>query len=238
MATKADPKLPRQIELNSRGRDVRALKRALKKAGFLAKDANVGPTFDSATDAAVRAFQKEKKLEIDGQVGPDTFAALLPSYDRYGRWLVSQVKPNIVKGTRQRIVATAFVGYSNSAALHYTQDTRRMEGVRTKVRPPKFPAWEDCSSFATWCYWAAGAPDPNGLGFNGQGYTGTQVANGKATNNPRPGDLVFYGGGAVPGHVAVYVGNGRVVSHGSEKGPYLLGIDYRSDRSQVRSYLP
>jgi peptidoglycan hydrolase-like protein with peptidoglycan-binding domain len=232
----AELKLPRQIELGSRGRDVRALKRVLRRLGYL--EGSEGPEFDSVTDGAVRAYQKDKGLEVDGQVGPITFGSLLPTYTRYDRWLVSQVDPKKIRGGRHKVVATAFVGYKNRAALHYTQDGRRMEGVRQGIRPPKHPSWEDCSSFATWCYWAAGAPDPNGLRFNGFGYTGTQVQHGKTTNNPRPGDLVFYGGGSVPSHVAVYVGNGKVVSHGSEPGPYLLPIDYRSDRSQVRSYLP
>ena len=235
----AEVKLPRQIELESRGRDVRALKRVLRRLGYLdLSRGEAGPHFDAATDSAVRAYQRDKGLEIDGQVGPITFVSLLPSYSRYERWLVSQVDPKKVRGCRHRIVATAFVGYKNKEALHYTQDARRMEGVRQGVRPPRHPAWEDCSSFATWCYWAAGAVDPNGLGYNGFGYTGTQVQHGKTTNSPRPGDLVFYGGGSVPSHVAVYVGNGKVVSHGSEPGPYLLPIDYRSDRSQVRSYVP
>jgi cell wall-associated NlpC family hydrolase len=102
------------------------------------------------------------------------------------------------------------------------------------------PAWEDCSSFATWCYWAAGAPDPNGLGYNGFGYTGTQILCGRETAEPRPGDLCFYG----PlrdriTHVAIYVGNGRVVSHGRERGPELYGsISYRPDLQQIRAYVP
>jgi peptidoglycan hydrolase-like protein with peptidoglycan-binding domain len=234
----AEPELPRQIELGSRGRDVRALKRVLRKLGYLdLPGGEVGPEFNAATAAAVRRYQQDNGLEVDGQVGPITFGSLLPHYGRIERWLVSQVDPTRIRGARHKVVATAFVGYKHKEALHYTQDARRMEGVREGVRPPKHPAWEDCSSFATWCYWAAGAPDPNGLGYNGQGYTGTQVQHGKTTNSPRPGDLVFYGGGSVPSHVAVYVGNGKVVSHGSEPGPYLLPIDYRSDRSQVRSYL-
>jgi peptidoglycan hydrolase-like protein with peptidoglycan-binding domain len=233
----AELELPRQIQLGSRGRDVRALKRALRAAGFFPSGVKVAPIFDARTDEAVRAFQRAKGLEVDGEVGPITFRALLPHYDRYGRWLVRQVNARDAKTTRHRIVATAFVGYEHRAALHYTQDTRRMEGVRRRIRPPRHPSWEDCSSFATWCYWAAGAPDPNGRGYDGLGYTGTQVENGRPTNRPRPGDLVFYGGGSIPSHVSVYVGNGRVVSHGSEPGPFLLGIDYRSDRAQVRSYI-
>ncbi len=234
-----DLRLPRQIERGSRGRDVRALKRVLLRLGYLRSPRGEGgPEFDSATDAAVRAYQRDKGLEVDGEVGPITFASLLPSYGRFERLLVSRVDPRKIRGGRHKIVATAFVGYRHKEAVHYTQDARRMEGVRGRIRPPRHPGWEDCSSFATWCYWAAGARDPNGCGYNGTGYTGTQVRNGKTTNNPRPGDLVFYGGGEIPSHVAVYVGNGKVVSHGSEPGPYLLAIDYRSDRSQVRTYLP
>lgn len=234
-----DPALPRQIELGSRGRDVRALRRVLRRLGYLELPrGEVGPKFDAATDAAVRAYQRAEGLEVDGQVGPVTFASLLPSYRRIERWLVSQVDPKRIRGTRHRIVAAAYVGYRNKEALHYTQDARRMEGVRGRIRPPQHPSWEDCSSFATWCYWAAGAPDPNGRDYDGFGFTGTQVQHGAATKEPRPGDLVFYGGGSIPSHVSIYVGNGRVVSHGSEPGPYLLAIDYRGDRSGIRSYLP
>jgi peptidoglycan hydrolase-like protein with peptidoglycan-binding domain len=234
----ADLKLPRQIELGSRGRDVLALKRVLRRLGYLEAKGELGRTFGKDTEAAVRAYQRDKNLEVDGQVGPLTFASLLPNYTAAERALVKRVDATRIRGTRHKVVATAFCGYDNRDSIHYTQDGRRMEGVRTHLKPPKFPSYEDCSSFATWCYWAAGAPDPNGLGYNGQGYTGTQVQHGKTTNDLRPGDLVFYGAGSVPGHVAVYVGNGKVVSHGSENGPYLLAIDYRSDRSQVRSYLP
>ncbi len=148
-----------------------------------------------------------------------------------------------MKSARHKVVAAAYGGYSNRDSIHYTQDGRRMEGVRKQIRPPRFPNWEDCSSFATWCYWAAGAPDPNGLGYNGSGFTGTQVEHGRVTANPRPGDLVFYGGtSAVPGHVAVYVGNGRVISHGQESGPMLYPIDYNrgthGPRQLIRTYLP
>jgi hypothetical protein len=163
-------------------------------------------------------------------------------------WLVEQVRKRLAtmqpKGVRQRIVAAASLGYRNRDAIHYTQNVQpaqgpcRMQGVREQIRPPRFPHFEDCSSFATWCYWAAGAPDPNGLGYNGSGFTGTQVEHGRVTADPRPGDLVFYGGTAsVPAHVAVYVGNGRVVSHGSDAAPFLLAVDYRPI-NQIRTYVP
>jgi hypothetical protein len=246
------PELPRWLRLGSKGRDVLALGRALRRAGFGDRSKPAGRVFDAELEAAVRAFQTANGLEIDGVLGPDTYAALGSFYDSRGRWLVSQV-PKVAPfnpaapvvdagGIRQRIVAAAHLGVENRAAIHYTQDQRRMEGVRLQVVPPRVPSWEDCSSFATWCYWAAGAPDPNGLGYNGFGYTGTQILQGSETADPRPGDLCFYGPTRSNiTHVTVYVGNGCVVSHGREEGPELYGsANYRraQDLQQIRSYLP
>lgn len=83
----------------------------------------------------------------------------------------------------------------------------------------------------------AGLKDPNGLGYNGFGYTGTLIQNGKrvSASNLKPGDLVFYGRHGIS-HVAIYVGSGRVVSHGSESGPLLLSTYYRNDLQYGISY--
>ena len=122
-----------------------------------------------------------------------------------------------------------------------------MDGVRRKIYPPRVPEWEDCSSFATWTYFVAGAPDPNGAGYNGSGYTGTLSRHGRRLGGEgssrsqqlklaQPGDLVFYGPGWPWGHVSIYIGGGQVVSHGTESGPNRTPIDYRSDRGQIRTY--
>jgi cell wall-associated NlpC family hydrolase len=110
-----------------------------------------------------------------------------------------------------------------------------MWGVKNRVKPPSVPPWEDCSSYSTWTYWVAKIPDPNNLGYNGYGYTGTLASNGKMTYNPKPGDLAFYG--AFPySHVVIFIGNAKCISHGSEGGPYLLPVKYRSDFSHYRTY--
>lgn len=62
------------IQKGAKGDLVRVLQAALKAAGF-----DPGPAdgdFGPRTDAAVRAFQGAKGLEVDGQVGPRTWAAL------------------------------------------------------------------------------------------------------------------------------------------------------------------
>jgi len=111
-----------------------------------------------------------------------------------------------------------------------------MYGVRNKVRIPRVTPYEDCSSFATWCYWHAGAPDPNGRRYDGHGFTGTQAANGRRVTTPKPGDLILYGPSPNFSHVAVYIGNGLCVSHGSEAGPVVLNYKYRPV-AQIRSYV-
>ena len=61
------PVLPRILRLGSRGRDVRALQRALREAGFRGEPPTAKPsTFDDATDAEVRAFQRAQGLLVDG----------------------------------------------------------------------------------------------------------------------------------------------------------------------------
>ena len=57
--------------------------------------------------------------------------------------------------------------------------------------------------------------------------------------NIKIGDLIFYGdqGGGVPKHVAISLGGRRALSHGSEAGPLIVDIDYRSDRRMTRRYI-
>lgn len=149
---------------------------------------------------------------------------------------------------RDLAVAAAFLGLHNAPVIHYSQNaTARWEGIsgRLKAWRRAFPRNADCSAFVTWCLW-------NGLSHygvrdvvNGQnwraGYTGTMVSRGKRVvheANIMRGDLALYGdpfGGS--GHVAVCVGGGMVISHGSESGPHFLPLHYRSDLREVRRYI-
>ena len=102
-----------------------------------------------------------------------------------------------------------------------------MSGVTGHIHPPHLPPLADCSGFATWVYYAAGMGDPNGAGFNGTGYTGTLWAHGSSSGHqPKPGDLVFFGDpNKTSGHVAIYIGDGLVVSQGGPgAGPHIYSI--------------
>lgn len=114
-------------------------------------------------------------------------------------------------------------GVANEGAIHYSEGGDRMEGIG---HPGKLPLHADCSSWWTVvCNWA-GVDDPNGLGYNGYGYTGTQWQHLRQVviAAALPGDGIIYG--PYPGsHVAVVVEPGPdplLISHGQERGPIYI----------------
>lgn len=149
----------------------------------------------------------------------------------------------------------ALVGLRNAAAMHYTQTASRWSGINQRKLSEKgqFPQFSDCSAFYTWCLWNALAVRfHQGDVVNGQkwqaGYTGTMLNHGtpiRDLSNVRWGDAVIYGTpGSTGEHTALitHVGgkrgsNLKVVSHGSEGGPYWLPYNYRSDIMSIRRYI-
>lgn len=243
----------RTIKRGMSGRDVLATKYAMrqeaKEHGYRIKSLVLTNRAGLVWQAQVNRIRHAHKLG-DGPYDAKVHGLMRPYMAKvpYAVWLWNgTVKPTVSATTadsggltkRQVIVNAALFGAQREPYIHYTQSSSRMYGVRNRIRPPAIPRYEDCSSFATWCYWLAGAADPNGLGYNGQGYTGTLAAHGRrvSTSELRPGDLVFYGGGFPYTHVVVYIGRGRVVSHGSESGPKVTSVFYRTP-SACRSYLP
>lgn len=73
-AASAVPPFPGLLKRGSKGAGVSALQRRFVERGW--KKMVVDGDFGAGTDAIVRAFQKEKGLGVDGQVGPKTWAAL------------------------------------------------------------------------------------------------------------------------------------------------------------------
>ena len=71
-----EPKL-RTLRKGDKGDDVKALQILLIGYGYSCGSYGVDGSFGSATDKAVRAYQKDKGLSVDGVVGPKTWAMLL-----------------------------------------------------------------------------------------------------------------------------------------------------------------
>ena len=135
---------------------------------------------------------------------------------------------------RAQIVQWARWGVANRSGFHYTEGPARMSGVN---KPGQLPCWCDCSAFVTYCYAWAGAPDPNGQSYDGQGYTGTLLSHGGAigVGDVVPGDVVVYGPGTGE-HTALIVEAGPdplTVSMGEEGDPSYVRVS-QDGRQPIR----
>lgn len=121
---------------------------------------------------------------------------------------------------RSRVLAQAWWGVQHEPAIHYAE-TRPIP--LAAWRAGRLPLTTDCSGFVTCCYYAAGAADPNGLSYSGQGYTGSMLDHLPhiGATQAEPGDLLVFG--APPGlHVVILAEQpGMAYSHGTEAGPQL-----------------
>lgn len=230
------PKVPapadrRVLHYGDRGRDVtayqRALSKTLKSRGFVPTNRRSSLYGDGTLWDTLR-LQRRLGIKPDGLVGVLTWTAVNPKIDAYGKSLLIP-KPKPVAPPGQKIAHQARV-MATLAPRHYTQARPYAETLA---------AWHakggDCSGTSILIYKLAGQPDPNHTAYDGSGWTGSLIHHGVQVPASQPGDLVFYGPGSST-HVAVAIGGGQVVSHGSEGGPRILPVHYRSDINEVRRY--
>jgi cell wall-associated NlpC family hydrolase len=151
------------------------------------------------------------------------------------------------KRARDIAVYAAMMGYRHRGQMIYTEGGARWSGIddRRLGYKGEFPRAADCSAFVTWCIWNACEhfhikhDIVNGANWR-EGYTGTMVEHGQRIGFHQllPGDAVLYAGSSsVPQHTAIYVGHGRVVSHGHQGGPLLLPVELGLPLNQARRYI-
>jgi hypothetical protein len=227
----------RLVRPGDRGNDIKAIKRALWRAGYLPFQAFT-TLYGPVALRAMKKFQKDHGIKPTGRYGRPTHRALASYYDKFAFLLYvghSPDKDPEVK-IRAAIIANALYLYNHRNLVHYRQ-SRPIDGHKDKH---KLPLYTDCSGAATDVYEWGGGPDPNGLNFNGAGYTGTIARHGKYVPLSEAGqaDTVLYGQKWPYEHVVLLLqkGSRKVWSHGSEGGPYILDIDYRSDRVEIRDH--
>jgi cell wall-associated NlpC family hydrolase len=182
----------------------------------------------------------------EGDIGHDATDAAVSEPVAEAHMLRAALTPGQLAQERQFAVQAAQVALAHRAAVHYTQNaSQRWDGIDHGLLGMQghYPRYADCSSFVTWCLWNGmrihHQPDTvNGTNWR-SGYTGTQLRHGTqvAERNVLPGDLAFYGSGFPGKHVAICIGHGLVISHGSEAGPLQLPLHYRSDFMQIRRYI-
>lgn len=196
---------------------------------------------DTAEAAKAQQGLNRYKVTLPADVSHDEkMAAELATSDRP----VSGLNAPRRAAVRRAAVNAAKLSFNHRGAIHYTQGSRRWDGIRLRKNASKreYPLYGDCSAMATWWLWNGlyllykCRDTVNGANWTG-GFTGTMLTHGKRVKlrkNWLPGDLFIYGNGGSGKHVAMYVGGGYVMSHGSESGPFKLAWNYRGDLMQVR----
>lgn len=172
--------------------------------------ASFDPTLDkcgSSCHSFLLSIQHHAGIKLDdGKFGIHTYNLLSP------------LLPG--PGPQERFIDEMLWGVNNNPNIHYGQ-LRPMPLGRWKQHD--LPITTDCSGSLTCCAYAAGIPDPNGRGYDGQGYTGTMLQHLRRIPKAdiRRGDFVIYDG-AYSDHVAAVLEVGPdplLFSHGYEGSP-------------------
>src|ERR1051325_2395486 len=243
----------REIHEGTSGKDVIAHKIALSHARpDIYKWQKFSPYSGHFFINAVVKFKTAHGLGQDPKIGTRTHELLeqmrqknhpeLWAFDANSIQLAKEFHEATIRNKiRSTGVAAAMFWYAHRYSTAYSQ--ARPFPI---IKPPQVASRLDCSGFATLCWYASGGPDPNGRGYDGQGYTGTLKNHGTrvySVEELRPLDLIFYGFSAGkpgfnpgdPPHAAVYGGNPMVVSNGSYPMRYTV-YNYRRDINHYRHY--
>lgn len=248
------------ITPGERGGHCEAWGRALWRAGHLYHEPNsdFSDVHGPAKTKATCAFQRRKGLKVTGVVDQATWDAMERTHAKKKptEWAFDPRAISLATAyakqhppltpdekARKRMAAWWAWAIQQRDRIGYSQSRPYQ-----RIDEDTLPTQADCSSMFTMGYKAAGAPDPNGRGFDGLGYTGTLLDHGRPVSRGglRVGDAAFYGftTSSRPGfpygsptHVAGVirvVGSAVwVMSHGSRSGPLLLPLDYRSLNSRT-----
>lgn len=200
--------------VGSKGNDVKYIQQRLNQYGCRVSANGV---FDWKTKKAVMQFQKKKKLDADGIVGPATYKALTGKNLRKSsasatkrKVVSSNGKPKI--GIDDSTVQWHSAGPVTKKVKDITEEAKRYVGV-----PYRFggttPKGFDCSGFIQYVFHRKGILLPRSA--DEQYFSGEKVS----VNSLKPGDLVFfntYEEGI--SHSGLYLGDGYFISATSSRG--------------------
>jgi len=133
--------------------------------------------------------------------------------------------PAHVPDHRADVVKWANWCIAHKALFDYSEGANRMSMIHMTPGQTSQRITADCSASCTGIYKWAGADDPNGSGYNGQGFTGTLLEHMHHVTiaQAKPGDLIVYGPGTGT-HVQlilerIYPTDFWTFSHGHQGAP-------------------
>lgn len=188
-----------RLSIGSRGQSVKDLQTLLNNHG-----ANLVPDaiFGNATDSAVKSFQRQKGLEVDGIVGPQTWAAL--ANNQAGVEAVASVRNEVTAATYQ--TPKPANGFNSDSMVQMAHEQVGKPYAFGASGPHSF----DCSGLVSLIYQQHGIKLPRTA--KAQSFGGKIISRSEAV----PGDIVSFPGLGY-NHVGIYLGDNMMIDAGTPR---------------------
>lgn len=185
------------LSYGMKGTDVQNVQKRLAKLNYL-QSKYISGYYTDITERAVRLFQKNNSLHIDGKVGRNTMNRL---FDDGAIRAKQPVKPGSGGGGG---------GGSGSRVERFIKIAKGRLGC-PYVRGAKGPNAFDCSGLVYWCMNQAGIAQPYLTSYMWRTYN--RYPRNTNINKIRRGDVIVY-----YGHVAIALGNWWMIDASHSKG--------------------
>ncbi len=173
------------LTIGAEGRDVEKIQELLKKLGYLRK---VTGYFGSDTESAVRSFQNNNRLSVDGKVGAKTMGVL-------------------TSGSAKKSTGVNITGTNASSFVEIAKSKLGSKYVRGGKGPNTF----DCSGFVYWCLNKVGVKQ--GYMTSGGWAKSSKYTKIKSIGDLKKGDVIVF-----KGHVGIIAGSGNMIDASSGNG--------------------
>ena len=225
------------LSISMQGSDVLNVQKRLYRLNYL-RASDVNSYFTSTTEAAVKLFQRNNHLNVDGKVGRNTMKVLMSD---------SAVRASAPVGGNNGGGSNGGGnngggnngggnnGGGNNGGSAEARINRFISIARSKlgcryVRGGKGPNTFDCSGFVWWCLKQAGV---------NQGYltsyywrNNPRYQRNTNFNNVKKGDVIVY-----YGHVGICSGGGMMIDASSSKGKVVERLFYRQGSWFHRNFI-
>jgi cell wall-associated NlpC family hydrolase len=249
---------PYTVQLDADGTDVQSLQERLAELGYfkIAVTGHFGPE----TEKAVRAFQQQNGLFVDGKVGAMTREALYSESAKEAPKPVSTPKPssssnnssnsgNSNSSGKSNSSGNSSSGTSNSGKKNNSgsgKSTTRIPNAskasalvafaqqqlgKPYVRGGKGPNSFDCSGLVYYALNNSGIGVDIGYMTSG-GWAGSSYPRVNSISELRTGDIVCF-----RGHVGIYLGNGTMVDASSTQGKVRISSNLSTSSYWQRNFI-
>ena len=208
------------LTIGMNGDTVKSMHKLLKKLGYLS---SADGYYGSGTEAAVRAFQKQNGLSVDGKVGRATMTKLVSGNAKAAPSNQPASTPGSSGGSSNSGGSSSYS--SGASADRLIEIALSKLGCRYRTGA-KGPSTFDCSGFVYWCLNQAGVR---------QGYmtskTWRSVSKYKkisSIDSVQKGDILVFRMSSSKGHVGIAINGSEMVDASSGEG-CVVRRSYKTD---------